>query len=129
MKKILVLISLTFVVISSYGASWTKVYDGKEDILYLDKNSIVKNSDKTYTYWILRSSKVDNSDRPSQKSKETVDCNKRKVKLDYLISYSEKMGNGIITNEDSFDKGYFDIIPDTRGESVFESVCSWYKRL
>ena len=77
----------------------------------------------------MRSSKVNNSNRPSQKSKETVDCNKRMVKLDYLISYSEKMGKGTIINEDSFDKGYFDIIPDTQGESVFESVCSWYKRL
>lgn len=121
MKK---LITILLLVLStpSISSDWKEFSKTKEDKFYIDKDSISKLDDNTYTYWILRSSLKEESIK-STKTKDTMDCKKREYRLTYMIQYSGVMGQGNVVKEGKISDGVSPVRPDTMEEDIYKFVC------
>ena len=121
MKKLLT-IFLLVLSSPSISSDWKEFSKTKEDKFFIDKDSISKLNDNSFTYWILRSSLIEEGIK-STKTKDIMDCKKREYQLTYMIQYSERMGKGNVIKEGKVSDVTSPVRPDTMEEDIYKYVC------
>ena len=121
MKKLLT-IFLLVLSSPSISSDWKEFSKTKEDKFFIDKDSISKLDDNSFTYWILRSSLKEEIIK-STKTKDIMDCKKREYQLTYMIQYSGKMGQGNVIKEGKISDVISPVRPDTMEEDIYKYVC------
>lgn len=121
MKKLFTILLLVLST-PSLSSDWKEFSKTKEDKFFIDKDSISKLDDNSFTYWILRSSLKEEGVK-STKTKDSMDCKKREYQVTFMIQYSEKMGKGNIIKEGKVSDVISPVRPDTMEEDIYKYVC------
>ncbi len=122
MKKLLTIFLLIFSS-TSFSSDWKEFSKTKIDKFYIDKESISKIDSDNFTYWVLRSSLVDNEKIKSVKTKDVMNCKKREYRITYMIQYSGRMGQGDIISEGKVSESFSPVRPDTMEEDIHKRIC------
>jgi len=125
--KLISAILLCFISITNAIASkWERISEEKNDIYYIDTESIVKIESKVYSYWILHELGDYNSKYSSIKTKEIISCKNRKYKIEHFFIYKEKSAKGVPVQYKNPNTQWDDLIPDSFQEDIYKKICTIY---
>jgi hypothetical protein len=113
---------------SIYAQNWSKFSETPEVEFYVDLSSIKKNG-SLVTYWSMYNKKIaalmnNPSNSYSTKLRVTQNCELEESKITYFASYENSMGEGKITESQSWDGKPTPNIPGSIGYIVMKYVCN-----
>lgn len=130
--KLLVAVTALFAY-NAYAANWELVGMNDNTLVYVDDSSIVmsKGARKAWTMWSDKEGFVRPASRteaPSKSSKvlSYYNCSERTTADVQSTTYAETAGQGQVVDSNKVtlrDSLYYDVTPDTLGETIFEYVC------
>jgi hypothetical protein len=124
--KSFILFTLLSFSLNAYCAKWEYIAEGESSKLYIDTESIVKLENGHRQYWYMSSSteSASTNEYLSYQSRNVADCKTKNDRMNYIVGYSGKMGEGRIVKTENSQLNWKAVIPDSIGEKIFKKVCS-----
>tara|TARA_A100001011_G_scaffold177111_1_gene185801 strand:+ start:103 stop:474 length:372 start_codon:yes stop_codon:yes gene_type:complete len=123
MKTILISILILFS-INGFAFNWKKVIDSVDgESYYVDVDNIKKHNGLVYYWFLVDLPKLKIGDH-SLISRWKVDCGEEKQTILSHTYYSQAMGKGRITFDDTFNKINYPK-PNTVGHTTMKFVCDY----
>lgn len=131
--KALLATAISALSFQAQAADWKLIGIGDNAIVYVDDASIVmiKGKRKAWTMWSDKEGYVrpaGGNEAPSKSSKvlSYYNCSERTSADVQSTTYSEMVGQGEVVASQKVtlrDSIFYDVTPDTLGETIFEYVC------
>lgn len=128
-KQLTILIISVLGISQVYAVNWFKVAENNLESVYVDTDSMRRESGRFVTFWYLEDLKVPQKEPSSEKMYKStkiqsqIDCVNDASKFLYIAEYSESQGSGKIVFSDVIKGQFKPVVPGSIFDVVKSFVC------